>query len=78
MISVRGDAVVIEYDRPALDASLANDPRKYQVFRFCLPRPNFVLCCLILSMYRSFILSFDSILSQGLAVAFCCAVPFRV
>lgn len=31
MISVRGDAVVIEYDRPALDAALANDPRKYQV-----------------------------------------------
>ena len=55
MISVRGDAVVIEYDRPALDASLANDPRKYQVFRFCLPRPNFVLCCLVLSVYQSFL-----------------------
>ncbi|CAN0265311.1 unnamed protein product, partial [Hapterophycus canaliculatus] len=25
MISVRGDAVVIEYDRPAMDAALAND-----------------------------------------------------
>ncbi|CAM9935304.1 unnamed protein product [Ectocarpus sp. 8 AP-2014] len=30
MISVRGDAVVVEYDRPAMDASLANDPRKSQ------------------------------------------------
>lgn len=33
MISVRGDAVVVEYDRPAMDASLANDPRKSQVRR---------------------------------------------
>lgn len=40
MISVRGDAVVIEYDRPALDAALANDPRKYQVPSVC--------CCLLL------------------------------
>lgn len=31
MISVRGDAVVIEYDRPAMDAALASDPRKSQV-----------------------------------------------
>lgn len=31
MISVRGDAVVIEYDRPAMDAALASDPRMSQV-----------------------------------------------
>lgn len=34
MISVRGDAVVIEYDKPTMEAALANDPRKSQV------RPN--------------------------------------
>ncbi len=38
MISVRGDAVVIEYDRPRMDAALANDPRKYQV-----PKPVLLL-----------------------------------
>lgn len=34
MISVRGDAVVIEYDRLAMDAALANDPRKSQVLAY--------------------------------------------
>lgn len=31
MISVRGDAVIIEYDCPTMDAALGNDPRKSQV-----------------------------------------------
>lgn len=31
MISVRGDAVVIEYDQPAMDAALEKDPRKPKV-----------------------------------------------
>lgn len=38
MISVRGDAVVIEYDTLAMDAALSNDPRMSQVHRcpaFC-------------------------------------------
>lgn len=31
MISVRGDAVVTEYDKTTMEAALANDPRKSQV-----------------------------------------------
>lgn len=44
MISVRGDAVVIEYDRHAMDLALANDPRKSQVRK---------LTCFILLLHLS-------------------------
>ena len=57
MISVRGDAVVIEYDRPAMDAALANDPRRSQVTNHLTPYRTYY-CVVYFGIYSVVICSY--------------------